>query len=57
MESLYSTSEIFDGMLNRKTLGINSKKDENLLSAECVALSLISRFNEEQLPKASDLIW
>lgn len=56
---------IFDSQsLSASTQSINDHKayaewGENMdtLSAESVALSLISKFNDKQLPKASDLMW
>lgn len=55
MASLYSEAEL------SKTASVscepgNATQDSNW-SAESVALSLISRFNEKQLPRASDLKW
>lgn len=52
MASLYSESDY-------TTKHTRSPPDgaSDVLSAEGVALSLISRFNEKQLPRASDLEW
>ena len=54
MASLYSEAELSKGTSNQ-TL-VNSGQDA-VLSAESVALSLISQFSEKQLPRASDLKW
>lgn len=35
----------------------NGVSATNSLSAESVAISLLKKFSEKQLPKASDLIW
>jgi len=35
----------------------NSVNGSNSLSAESVAISLLKKFSEKQLPKASDLVW
>ncbi|KAL1491694.1 hypothetical protein ABEB36_012253 [Hypothenemus hampei] len=58
MASLYSDADIL-----KKPRGVPDGSSEvattalDILSAEGVALSLISKFNEEHLPKASDLEW
>lgn len=39
------------------TTAENSVNGSNSLSAESVAISLLKKFSEKQLPKASDLIW
>lgn len=51
MASLYSEADLF-----KKPRGAPDGASD-ILSAESVALSLISRFNEKQLPKASELQW
>ncbi|KAF5302143.1 hypothetical protein FQA39_LY10478 [Lamprigera yunnana] len=51
MASLYSEADLF-----KKPRGAPDGASD-VLSAEGVALSLISRFNEKQLPRASDLEW
>ncbi|KAF5273557.1 hypothetical protein FQR65_LT04555 [Abscondita terminalis] len=51
MASLYSDADLF-----KKPRGAPDGASD-VLSAEGVALSLISRFNEKQLPRASDLEW
>lgn len=51
MASLYDESDLF-----KKPRGAPDGASD-ILSAEGVALSLISRFNEKQLPRASDLEW
>lgn len=51
MASLYSDADLF-----KKPRGAPDGASD-ILSAEGVALSLISRFNEKQLPRASDLEW
>lgn len=53
MASLYSE---FD--LPRSTRhGTDSNFSDSTMSAEGVALSLISKFSDKQLPKASELEW
>lgn len=65
MASLYSDADIqkaqrsdtlcaTDGEMNRYTC---SESNSAQLSAETVALSLLRRYSEKQLPKASDLEW
>lgn len=65
MASLYSDADIqkiqrcdavcaTDGEMNRNT---SSELNSAQLSAETVALSLLRRYSEKQLPKASDLEW
>lgn len=51
LASLYSEADLF-----KKPRGAPDGASD-ILSAEGVALSLISRFNEKQLPRASDLEW
>lgn len=51
MASLYSEADV----LKRPRGAPDGASD--IFSAEGVALSLISKFNEKQLPKASDLEW
>ncbi|KAK2580933.1 hypothetical protein KPH14_006000 [Odynerus spinipes] len=52
MASLYS-----DADLHQFKQGLESSQTESVISAEGVALSLISRFSEKQLPRASELQW
>ena len=63
LASMYSDAE-----LQKSNLAVTDRKGERsgsvvdpgaatLLSAESVALSLIKKFSEKQLPKASDLQW
>jgi run domain Beclin-1 interacting cysteine-rich containing protein len=39
------------------TTAENIVNGSNSLSAESVAISLLKKFSEKQLPKASDLVW
>ncbi|XP_043674149.1 run domain Beclin-1-interacting and cysteine-rich domain-containing protein isoform X1 [Vespula pensylvanica] len=52
MASLYS-----DADLHQFKHGLESSQNGCIISAEGVALSLISRFSEKQLPRASELQW
>ncbi|XP_014615153.1 PREDICTED: run domain Beclin-1 interacting and cysteine-rich containing protein [Polistes canadensis] len=52
MASLYS-----DADLHQFKQGLELSQNESIISAEGVALSLISRFSEKQLPRASELQW
>lgn len=58
MASLYSDADILKGQLHHKE---PEKKfqdsDSNSPSAESVALSLLRKFSEKHLPKASELQW
>ncbi|XP_076242602.1 run domain Beclin-1-interacting and cysteine-rich domain-containing protein rubicon isoform X2 [Calliopsis andreniformis] len=54
MTSLYSDTDLF---LSSPTHGTESTLTESSMSAEGVALSLISRFSEKHLPRASELQW
>ncbi|GFU73894.1 run domain Beclin-1-interacting and cysteine-rich domain-containing protein [Trichonephila clavipes] len=58
MASLYSDADILKGQLHHKE---PEKKfqdsDSNSLSAESVALSLLRKFSEKHIPKASELQW
>ncbi|XP_017876260.1 run domain Beclin-1-interacting and cysteine-rich domain-containing protein [Ceratina calcarata] len=54
MASLYSDDDLFQ---SSPTHGTESTLTEGSMSAEGVALSLLSRFNEKQLPRASELQW
>ncbi|XP_034230440.1 run domain Beclin-1-interacting and cysteine-rich domain-containing protein isoform X2 [Thrips palmi] len=56
MASLYSEAELSKTATSAPCDPGNATQDSNW-SAESVALSLISRFNEKQLPRASDLKW
>ncbi|KAG8184381.1 hypothetical protein JTE90_004553 [Oedothorax gibbosus] len=60
MASLYSDADLQKAHLRFKDADKSSsfhESDTNNLSAESVALSLIRRFSEKHLPKASDLQW
>ncbi|XP_071165105.1 run domain Beclin-1-interacting and cysteine-rich domain-containing protein-like isoform X1 [Mytilus edulis] len=62
LASLYSDGDIQDRnnkMLDRQgsVTTENGVSASNSLSAESVAISLLKKFSEKQLPKASDLIW
>lgn len=52
MASLYAEGEIV-----RSRQGTESNFSDSTMSAEGVALSLISKFSDKQLPKASELEW
>ncbi|XP_035739254.1 run domain Beclin-1-interacting and cysteine-rich domain-containing protein-like isoform X2 [Vespa mandarinia] len=52
MASLYSDTD-----LHQFKQGLESSQNGSIISAEGVALSLISRFSEKQLPRASELQW
>lgn len=52
MASLYSDADLFQSPNHAE-----STLTESCMSAEGVALSLISRFSEKQLPRASELQW
>ncbi|XP_076630094.1 run domain Beclin-1-interacting and cysteine-rich domain-containing protein rubicon isoform X2 [Colletes latitarsis] len=54
MASLYSDADLFQSSLVH---GTELTLTESSMSAEGVALSLISRFSEKQLPRASELQW
>ncbi|CAK9799367.1 Run domain Beclin-1-interacting and cysteine-rich domain-containing protein [Anthophora quadrimaculata] len=54
MASLYSDADLYQSSPGH---GSESTLTENSMSAEGVALSLLSRFSEKQLPKASELQW
>ncbi|XP_050307064.1 run domain Beclin-1-interacting and cysteine-rich domain-containing protein [Anthonomus grandis grandis] len=60
MASLYSEADIFKnprGVPDGASEIVAAKSPDDVLSPEGVALSLISKFNEKHLPKASDLEW
>ncbi|CAK9828348.1 Run domain Beclin-1-interacting and cysteine-rich domain-containing protein [Anthophora retusa] len=54
MASLYSDADLYQSSPGH---GSESTLTENSMSAEGVALSLLSRFSEKQLPRASELQW
>lgn len=54
MASLYSEAELCRSL---PRYGTESTLTESIVSAEGVALSLIRRFSEKQLPRASELEW
>ncbi|XP_011505731.1 PREDICTED: run domain Beclin-1 interacting and cysteine-rich containing protein [Ceratosolen solmsi marchali] len=54
MASLYSEADLFRSSPKH---GIESNLTDSIISAEGVALSLISRFSEKHLPRASELKW
>lgn len=54
MASLYSEAEMCRSLAR---YGTESTLTESIVSAEGVALSLIRRFSEKQLPRASELEW
>ncbi|CAL7940368.1 unnamed protein product [Xylocopa violacea] len=55
MASLYSDADLYQS--SSPTHGTESTLTESSMSAEGVALSLLSRFSEKQLPRASELQW
>ncbi|GAB6024211.1 hypothetical protein CHUAL_008910 [Chamberlinius hualienensis] len=62
MASLYSDADIQRPVVppspvTQESLIIRSQESSGSLSAESVALNLLKRFSEKQLPKASDLEW
>ncbi|XP_076647776.1 run domain Beclin-1-interacting and cysteine-rich domain-containing protein rubicon isoform X4 [Halictus rubicundus] len=54
MASLYSDADLYQSSPSH---GTDSTLTESSMSAEGVALSLISKFSEKQLPRASELQW
>ncbi|KYN44446.1 Run domain Beclin-1 interacting and cystein-rich containing protein [Trachymyrmex septentrionalis] len=52
-----STASLFSDAESRAARFTDSSLNESSVSAEGVALSLISRFSEKQLPRASELQW
>ncbi|KAG5326878.1 RUBIC protein, partial [Acromyrmex heyeri] len=52
-----STASLFSDAESRAARFTDSNVNESSVSAEGVALSLISRFSEKQLPRASELQW
>lgn len=57
-DAFASTTSLFSDIEPRQArFATESTVSENSVSAEGVALSLISRFNEKQLPRASELQW
>ncbi|XP_058795536.1 run domain Beclin-1-interacting and cysteine-rich domain-containing protein isoform X2 [Phymastichus coffea] len=54
MASLYSEADLYRSSSKQAT---ESNMSDNTVSAEGVALSLISRFSEKHLPRASELQW
>ncbi|XP_076292107.1 run domain Beclin-1-interacting and cysteine-rich domain-containing protein rubicon isoform X2 [Lasioglossum baleicum] len=54
MASLYSDADLYQSSPSH---GTESTLTESTMSAEGVALSLISKFSEKQLPRASELQW
>lgn len=54
MGSLYSEADLFKSSPKH---GGDSGLSDSMMSAEGVALSLISKFSEKHLPRASDLKW
>lgn len=54
MASLYSNADLYQ---SSPAHGTESTLTESSMSAEGVALSLISRFSEKHLPRASELQW
>ncbi|XP_012286390.1 run domain Beclin-1-interacting and cysteine-rich domain-containing protein isoform X3 [Orussus abietinus] len=54
MASLYSNADIYKASPKH---GGDSNLTDSIISAEGVALSLISKFSEKQLPRASELEW
>jgi run domain Beclin-1 interacting cysteine-rich containing protein len=55
MASLYSEADLSKHPLPRT--GTDVALTETVMSAEGVALSLLRRFSEKHLPRASDLEW
>lgn len=56
-ESTASLSSEIDYFRSSSRHGTESNLTDSIISAEGVALSLISRFSEKQLPRASELKW
>ncbi|XP_014203887.1 run domain Beclin-1-interacting and cysteine-rich domain-containing protein [Copidosoma floridanum] len=54
MASLYSEADLYKSSPKH---GLESNLTDSYMSAEGVALSLISRFSEKHLPRASELKW
>lgn len=54
MASLYSEADLYKSSPRH---GAESNLTDSIMSAEGVALSLISRFSEKHLPRASELKW
>lgn len=54
MASLYSEADLFRSSPRRAN---ESVLTDSIISAEGVALCLISRFSERHLPRASELQW
>ena len=54
MASLYSEADLYRSSPKHNT---ESNLTDSFMSAEGVALSLISRFSEKHLPRASELKW
>lgn len=54
MASLYSEADLYR---SSPKYGTDSNLTDSIMSAEGVALSLISRFSEKHLPRASELKW
>lgn len=54
MASLYSEAELYR---STSKCGNESNLTDSIMSAEGVALALISRFSQKHLPRASELKW
>lgn len=54
MASLYSDADLCQASPRQ---GVESALTDSIISAEGVALCLISRFSERHLPRASELEW
>ncbi|KAL5005068.1 hypothetical protein ScPMuIL_018524 [Solemya velum] len=57
MASLYSDADIQKSNISAERHSSGADNGSSYLSAESVAISLLKKFSEKQLPKASDLDW
>ncbi|KAL7296016.1 hypothetical protein TKK_0010571 [Trichogramma kaykai] len=57
MASMYSEADIYKSSQSKAANESSSNTIDSMTSAEGVALSLISRFSEKHLPRASELKW
>lgn len=60
MASLYSDADLFQRSMPVEKMSVSSTFEScnsSQVSAESVAISLLKKFSEKQLPKASDLQW
>ncbi|CAE1257261.1 RUBCN [Acanthosepion pharaonis] len=60
MASLYSDADLFQRNMPAEKMSVSSAFEScnsSQVSAESVAISLLKKFSEKQLPKASDLQW